>query len=189
MFTIDRKIWLIGDTHFDHSKMCEYCGRPENFNELIINNWNKLIAPTDLVYHLGDVYFGKKGNFQSCIESLPGVKILLKGNHDRERGQWYLNHGFAAVFDSVIVVIATKINNHTMRYQRILLSHKPMTIDVNYCLTNIHGHFHNNPLCKCEAELTSLVTWNHYLFSLEKTNYKPILLNNAIRDNLLVQGF
>jgi calcineurin-like phosphoesterase family protein len=188
MFTIDRKIWLIGDTHFDHSKMCEYCGRPENFNELIINNWTKMIAPTDLVYHLGDVYFGRKGNFQSCIEFLPGIKILIKGNHDREREQWYLNHGFAAVFNSVIVTVAVKVNNHTIVYQRTLLSHRPMPINEVDCSVNIHGHFHNNPLTQCEKGLVSLLTPDHYLFSLEDTNYKPVLLNNAIRDSLLIRG-
>lgn len=29
------KIWLTTDTHFNHKKMIEYCGRPENFEEII----------------------------------------------------------------------------------------------------------------------------------------------------------
>ena len=83
----NRRTWLHGDTHFDHDRMCEYCGRPENFNELIIQHWKKMIAPDDLVYHIGDVYFGRRSKFFDCIKDLPGAKVLIKGNHDREKDQ------------------------------------------------------------------------------------------------------
>jgi len=194
----NRQTWLHGDTHFDHMNMCEYCGRPENFNELIIYHWKKMIAPDDLVYHIGDVYFGRRSKFFDCIKDLPGVKVLIKGNHDREKDQWYLNHGFVAVMELAVVKVRTKISNHEVLGWRVLLSHTPVRCKVEVQkhggetvvmpLYNIHGHFHNNTLDKCEEYLTGILTKQHYLFSLEETNYKPILLDRAIEDRLVIQG-
>ncbi len=48
-------IWIISDTHFFHENIGRYCNRPENWQDLIINNWNDLIAPDEQVLHLGDL--------------------------------------------------------------------------------------------------------------------------------------
>ena len=56
------KRYVISDTHFNHSRILEYCQRPfdnvEEMNEVIINNWNKVINEDDIVYVLGDFCFG-----------------------------------------------------------------------------------------------------------------------------------
>lgn len=121
-----RKTWIISDTHFNHMKMCEYCGRPEDFSQRIVSHWRKMIAPEDLVYHLGDFYLGRRGGFVDYVNMLPGVKILIKGNHDREKSNWYLNRGFVAVMDFAAVVSRTNIseNKECFLYTRVLLSHK-----------------------------------------------------------------
>ena len=47
------KRYVISDTHFNHSRILEYCQRPfdnvEQMNEVIINNWNKVINEDDIV--------------------------------------------------------------------------------------------------------------------------------------------
>ena len=146
-----------------------------------------MIAPKDLVYHLGDFYLGMRGGFVDYVDMLPGVKILIKGNHDREKSNWYLNRGFAAVMDFAAVVIRTnmKEKGEHFLYTRVLLSHRPMEIPKlgGYKTVNIHGHFHNHSPEQCEQELVKLLTPDHYLFSLESTKYKPVLLNRAVKDD------
>ena len=53
------RIWLTTDTHFGHSKMVEYCGRPENFSDRILENF-KVIKEHDILLHLGDFCIGNE---------------------------------------------------------------------------------------------------------------------------------
>lgn len=191
METKPRKTWVISDTHFNHDKMCEYCDRPEDFGRRIVRHWRKMIDPDDLVYHLGDFYLGRRGGFVDYVDMLPGVKILIKGNHDREKSDWYLNRGFAAVVDCVAVTIRYNVskNKECFRYMRVFLSHQPMNIPESFKehkTINIHGHFHNHAPKQCEEKLVNLLTPDHYLFSLESTKYKPVLLNRAVKDNWVI---
>ena len=186
-----RNTWIITDTHFGHDRMVEYCNRPKNFNELIIRHWRKMIHPRDLVYHLGDVGWANRNQLFDLMKSLPGTKILIKGNHDREKTDWYLNHGFAAVLDFAAVETRTNMweNGEYFLYTRVLLSHRPMIIPklLGYKTINIFGHFHNHTFHDLqeagEGDLVKRLTTDHYLFSLEWTGYKPVLLKRAVKDN------
>jgi calcineurin-like phosphoesterase family protein len=46
------KIWIISDTHFNHNRIIELEERPEDYQELIINNWKKLVKNEDTIIHL-----------------------------------------------------------------------------------------------------------------------------------------
>jgi len=185
-----RKTWLIGDTHFGHIKMCEYCDRPKNFNERIIQHWQKLVSPEDLVYHLGDVYCCKKScSFFGCLEKLPGTKILIKGNHDRENAQWYLHNGFAAVMNAVVVPVKILLLKDQLIGKKVLFSHKPVIFDVDYCGGidfSIHAHSHTISSKKYDPKLNGSITHKSYLFSLEHVKYKPVLLERLFVDNLII---
>lgn len=187
-----RKIWVIADTHFYHAALVDYCGRPPDFSERIIYHWRKMVLPDDLVYHLGDVYFGPKSKFRECITSLPGQKILIKGNHDRLKTSWYMDNGFVAVMDQATAIINIKVRRGQMCGFRIIFSHRPVPIPVvehdKYITFNIHGHFHNNKTIKCERKLVDSLTDHHYLLAMEETGYKPILLQNMLLQESLLEG-
>lgn len=53
-------IYIITDTHFNHSAMIPYCGRPENFDELIWKGLDQL-KDDDILIHLGDICIGGGG--------------------------------------------------------------------------------------------------------------------------------
>lgn len=138
------KIWIISDTHFQHEKIKKFEHRPDNFDEVIIRNWNKRVAKEDLVIHLGDVIFAEKAHLTVINSRLNGKKILCRGNHDNQSAVWYMDHGFDFAVDYFI-------------YNNIAYSHAPLTplpfqtikqntndrgfyhnpVDIN-----IHGHFH-----------------------------------------------
>jgi calcineurin-like phosphoesterase family protein len=79
-----RKVFFTADTHFGHKNIIKYCNRPfadvEEMNNTMRNNWNKVVGPADIVFHIGDFAFLK--NPREMIYSLNGEIILVPGNHD-----------------------------------------------------------------------------------------------------------
>ncbi|MDP9314478.1 MAG: metallophosphoesterase [Chloroflexota bacterium] len=123
--------WIITDTHFNHARLQELGGRPVDADEQIKRNWQRLVAPDDVVIHLGDVIIGKQSQLKGIMEQLPGTKILVRGNHDHEKNSWYIQRGFAFVCDMLVI-------------RDILFSHEPVAVLPSGVRINIHGHFHNN---------------------------------------------
>lgn len=152
--------WIISDTHFGHSIIQKHCRRPSNVDEIIQRNWKQLIKPDDLVIHLGDVAFTFV-NLKELMDSLPGRKILVLGNHDSKSVTAYMQLGFSFVCDALVM-------------SRVYFTHKPVKIIPADCIYNIHGHLHNNvpygyrafPHCR--------------LFGLEYEQYKPVQLEKFL---------
>lgn len=151
-------LWVIPDTHFEHNAMVRSCGRPVNFTALICENWRKMVIPKDTVIHLGDCAWTPDG--MKRLLSLPGRKILIRGNHDDKSLVKYMSIGWDFACDSIVM----KLGGVT-----ILFSHAPRwghTADIN-----IHGHFHD-----LHREDFSRL----YLpLSLESMGYMPIALDEA----------
>ena len=95
--------YCIADTHFDHRKIILYENRPSNFSEIIINNWNSIVNPNDIVYVLGDFCFSGKDRHKYYCDTLNGKKILVRGNHDANGDSYYYDVGFNFVCDSFTV--------------------------------------------------------------------------------------
>ena len=175
------KIYLITDTHFNHKKMVEYCGRPENFDELIYKGLKEMQG-CDLLIHLGDICIG--GDLETHYH-LNGIlkckKILVKGNHDKKSNQWYLDNGWNFVCNSF---------RDNLFGKDILFSHEP-DITGNYDI-NIHGHLHNNLPRLLRKEFVNeteeernikflyKLTDKNKLLAIENTNYKPINLETFL---------
>ena len=74
-------IWFISDSHFGHSAIVLYCGRPfknsDEMDETIIRNWNQIVKPEDTVCHLGDFSLSRSEKYQEYIDALNGKIILI----------------------------------------------------------------------------------------------------------------
>jgi calcineurin-like phosphoesterase family protein len=55
----------------------------DDMSQSLINNWNRLVSPGDVVYVLGDVAMGKIADTLPMVSELDGDKVLVPGNHDR----------------------------------------------------------------------------------------------------------
>ena len=167
--------WLLTDTHLGHTNLIRYCGRPHNFSTIILNNLQNLNWNThDILIHLGDFCFGNDAEWHTkFMTAIPDTvtKILIKGNHDRRTLSWYRKHGWSAVFNHLLIEKFGK---------KIAISHVPLNDSQNFDI-NIHGHFHNNPLEKCEDYLTARLTPKHRRFALEDWQYQPISLRKALK--------
>jgi calcineurin-like phosphoesterase family protein len=80
-------IFFTADSHFGHAKIIQYCNRPFSsageMDEALVENWNKVVKPGDLIYHLGDVAFVKDSTeVVKLLRRLHGTIHLVSGNHD-----------------------------------------------------------------------------------------------------------
>lgn len=64
--------FFTSDTHFGSERTLKFSRRPfkttQEMDETFINNWNDLIKPEDIVYHLGD--FGDFSKLKNSMEEL-----------------------------------------------------------------------------------------------------------------------
>lgn len=82
-------IYAIGDLHFDHSKQKPMDVFGENWinhKEKIVDHWKSCVNDDDLVLVPGDISWALKLDEAvpdlMLIDSLPGHKLFIKGNHD-----------------------------------------------------------------------------------------------------------
>lgn len=158
-------VWLVTDTHFN----ADFKGfRPDNYGQLIVKGCRRLMAPQDILIHLGDVINDRPGELDRYLKRIPAAtKILIRGNHDKNSDVWYINKGFNFVCDQLVM-------------GDILLSHVPQPLPSGIRI-NIHGHFHNNTLEKCflhEPHLKEFYDNSlHKLLAMEYTDYLPVRLD------------
>lgn len=168
------RIWVITDTHFGHEDLTKDNLRPQGFSEKILNNIGRILMPSDILIHLGDVSFNDDDLWNERLSYIDCKRWLIRGNHDKRSLSWYLKHGWHWVGDSMSLNAFGK---------NILLSHTPMEIQ-GYDL-NIHGHFHDFGIEKVkevEPHLYHILTPKHKLVSLEQLHYQPIKLQRLVED-------
>ena len=173
---MSRDIWVISDTHFQHANILTFVdsntgkmvrgdrfSSVEEMDETMIENWNRVVKPGDIVYHLGDVFFGNKDTFRSLWARLNGSKRLVLGNHDDAK--FFIQNGLVAK-----VVVWREFHEHGL-----LLSHIPLDPSGLYrkrhgdkstqrMLLNVHGHIHQNPS----------PTEHHRCVCVEHIDYTPV---------------
>ena len=142
-------IWVTSDTHYNHEKIITFTdlngNRTRNFdtveqmNECILERWNSVVKPGDIVYNLGDVFFGDKEKFKTDWPKFNGTKRLIVGNHDDIP---FLSGG--SFFKKVLMW-------RIFTEHGIMFSHVPLHISSLYRgtnsapLYNVHGHIHTMP--------------------------------------------
>lgn len=149
-----RDIFVISDTHFNHSNIIKYCNRPFydvfEMNEIMVKNWNAVVKEEDIVYHLGDVYLGDP----FILSRLRGRKRLILGNHDNGKDQ-----NLQKTFQKILMW-------RQFPEFGLLLTHVPVhpsTLSKKWPV-NVHGHIHNRESYGKEYKNVSV----------EMINYTPI---------------
>ncbi len=79
-------VYFTADPHFGHTKIISLCNRPfadlDEMHEVMVERWNQVVRPGDLVWCLGDVAMGDRRTNLEWVRRLNGNKRLLPGNHD-----------------------------------------------------------------------------------------------------------
>lgn len=117
-------VFFTSDTHFGHSRIIELSKRPfkdvQEMDETMIARWNAKVAPTDLVYHLGDFAVGGDvygDDALPYLRRLNGKVTLIVGNHDNRALK------IADSFNGVHSLLEVRVGN-----QMIVLCHYAMRV-------------------------------------------------------------
>ena len=78
---IVNNVWVTTDFHIGHSKIKEYCLRPDNYEELILNNLKSVVKSGDTVINLGDVLLGDHSLLKPFICNLSKEYPHFKCTH------------------------------------------------------------------------------------------------------------
>lgn len=169
----EHKIWVIADTHFGHEspysrwiedgKPYRPHGSAEQADIEMVESWNEVVHEQDIIYHLGDVSWDMKSEYnRKLLLSLKGRKMLVGGNHDH-------NLKYYAPFFQKIYAVKPMEN--------CVLTHIPIHPDcVERWGINVHGHLHKRVV----KDFRGRVDHRYICASVEQTAYKPILLEQLL---------
>lgn len=108
----------------------------DHMDEVMIENWNRVVSEQDKVYHLGDVGF-KNDVLQRVLPRLKGKKRLILGNHDEQDMGFYRKHfqkimSWRHFTDDGVAMICTHFPLHESSF---------LGRYSGRCI-NVHGHIH-----------------------------------------------
>lgn len=133
--------FFTGDEHFFNKNIIYYCKRPFSgpgeMTSQLITRHNKLVKPTDRVWHLGDLTFADerfKRKIQWIVEQLNGRHDLILGNHDYLSPFEYIDVGFTSVHTSMEL---------TIDGIDIVLHHDPAAATIDKSKVWLVGHVHD----------------------------------------------
>lgn len=109
----------------------------EEMNEALTANWNKLVGPDDLVYHLGD-FATSEADVERFAPELNGEVVLLIGNWETQMDRVLLRRHFSDIIETPFTLdVPTEDGVET-----IWLCHYPKQRNRQYYTAT--GHIHDN---------------------------------------------
>ena len=103
-------------------------------DEALIRNWNSVVGPSDVVWHLGDFSMGTKGA-EEYLNRLSGQINLIVGNHDKKALR--IRDRFASV---------SNLRRISVDDETIVLCHYAMKVweYSHHGSWHLYGHSHGN---------------------------------------------
>jgi len=149
-------IYFTADLHLNHHNIIRYCNRPfsntQDMNNALMDNWNNIVAPKDLIFILGDFCFGGLSRYSRLFN---GHKVFIKGNHDD---------------CNMLNSLLCKIDGlNIFMIHRPFAQELPPLIDIILC-----GHIHNKWQTS-KRETKPLIN-----VGVDVWDYKPVSLNQVL---------
>ena len=161
-----KNIYITSDWHIFKN---HYTKEKNHVNTSEIISWCKNNIKDDNVFlYLGDMSYRwindkDKEEVKKIFKSLPGIKILVIGNHDEfSDGGDYEDYGFKYAVKDIY-------------YKNIIFSHRPIDMSDKPGMLNIHGHKHHK-----DTEYHSMNGDANVNVYPSFHNNKPITLDRAI---------
>lgn len=179
------KTWWTSDTHFSHENILKYANRPfasvDEMNAGLIANWNRLVAPEDTVWHLGDLAMGDGIQDQIALtRELNGHKRLVPGNHDRISSTYdggSRRERFLPLYEAAGWHVLPEIVHHEIAGIEVIVCHFPYVGDsgaefdrfpdarpLDVGIPIIHGHVHT----------TFAESGRQFNVGVDVRNYSPV---------------
>lgn len=159
------KTFITSDQHWGHANFLSFKDdegnliRPfscvEEIDQLMIDNWNKVVRRNDKVYQLGDLCFSNR-DLDRIMPQLNGEKVFIRGNHDKLKLAQY-----AKYFKDI---------RGSHRLDDMILSHIPLhPASLERSKGCIHGHIHSYHVLK-DGEKDPM----YFNACVEVNNYTPV---------------
>lgn len=142
------KIYFTSDLHFGHTSIIQFSGQhgrqgtnSKEHDEWLIDSWNSVVKPHDVVWVLGDVAMGRPGTKDepglgwknlAQVGRLVGNKKVILGNHDDMPIEAYSQY-FHVV-------------RGLCKFKGQWVSHAPIHPNELRGRKNIHGHVHHKDI-------------------------------------------
>lgn len=181
-------IWFISDTHFGSESIKSKCYRPDNWQNLLLDNIHKKLGPDDTLIHLGDIGTLRFSSYEPFFREINCKnKTLVLGNHDTCLSDIDKEFEFDCIypreskpfliekFDSLGIKVAIRLSHEPMIFDEEIkkrVKDDDLIEDPIPIVLNIHGHLHN--LAKIES------VFPHFNVSVEETNYDIISLSEIM---------
>lgn len=129
-------IFFTADTHFGDHRTINIQKRPftsvAEMDAALIERWNAVVGPEDVVWHLGDVA-RRPADVPALLDRLHGTKHLLRGNNDPDAT--LTAAGWASTGDYAEIVVDGRA---------LVLCHYPFRSwnGQHKGALNLHGHSH-----------------------------------------------
>lgn len=167
---MSRNIWIISDTHLSHENILKFTDSRtgnlirghlfdniDQMDEYILEKWNSVVKPGDIVYHLGDVFIGDRERFKKQWPKFNGSKRLIVGNHDDIKflssggffakvQMWRMFPEFGLML-SHVPLHKSALKRHWIKRENynLLEYYWRIFLRRNKTMLNVHGHIHQNP--------------------------------------------
>lgn len=162
--------YLISDLHLDHDNIIDYCDRPfdavEAMNESLVENWNAVVDPDDVVLYGGDLTIRSSAAATlDWLDELHGEIVFLLGNHDNT---------VIKSIDHVQFVEEFRFEHRGVPFHAV---HDPADGPSNPTGWLLHGHHHNNwpdkfPFVDHDERRVN--------FSVELLEYQPLAIDRLV---------
>lgn len=180
----DQKLFYTSDLHFGHRNILNFCSRPfiseKEMNLGLIENWNSVVGPNDIVFNLGDFcWWDSNRDIQRLFSKLNGKIYFQFGNHDSKKG-------FREVPSHVEIL--DDITHSWIHFEgestiyEVVTCHYPLLTYAGKLRGVYHffGHIHSGPgsmsseaLLSLDKNMYDVGMDNNFLFPIE---FKDILL-------------
>lgn len=171
---------MILTSKFGHNKEFVFKERGfnsvEEMNAAIIKNWNSVVQPDDVVYHLGDVMLGDNNIGIECLKQLNGEIHLLFGNHDTSTRQKLYAECPNVCIDGFATTIKFRGYNFYLSHYPTMVANRDEGAPLKAKVINLCGHSHiKNRFKDMDKGLI-------YHVEIDCHNNFPILLDEILFD-------
>ena len=169
------RVLFTADWHLYHKNVIEYCDRPfksmDEMMEVLITNYTFAVAEADLVFWLGDITLKENNEYKpyisKIIRSLPGKKILVRGNHDKYKQEFYKDDcGFLKVVKRIETEDFTLVHTPDDKFVKFTKGK-----------TQIHGHNHRKEPLKYKSYKRTF----YYDVGVDGNDFMPISIYDIKR--------
>ena len=175
------EIYFTSDLHMMHNK--GFLFEPRGFSnerdmcEALVENWNKIVKPDDIVYDLGDIALSDVQEAAKYIKKLNGKHFWIRGNHDTNNKVDYL---MDTCWDKLYFVGWADMLKYNKYH--FYMSHYP-TLTSNYDdkkfsqhVINLHGHTHQ------QTNWLQLDNPFMYHVGVDSHNNAPVHIDEVLAD-------